>query len=144
MDILSAKATAQERESVKHELIDIVDVTVDDFSVNDFQTMAHKVMADYTAQHGDLAVPIIVGGTNLYIEATVFPDRYFFIEGKGASTTDDTDNECSDSLRETLNNLSNSELYERLRSVDEERALQLHPNDRRKVLRSLLVRLHTL
>ena len=63
LDIGSAKATLEEMDGVKHHLIDILEPT-EDYSVCDFQQHARRIM-------DDLEIPLIVGGTGLYIKAAI-------------------------------------------------------------------------
>ena len=72
MDIGTAKPTAEERGGVPHHLIDILDVT-QTASVADFQTLARTAIAD-CRERG--AVPILVGGSALYVRAIV--DEFTF------------------------------------------------------------------
>lgn len=65
MDIGTAKATVDERRAVKHHLIDVVDPD-EKFSVADFAQRAHTAIAQIHAR-GHL--PLVVGGTGLYIRA---------------------------------------------------------------------------
>lgn len=72
-------------------------------------------------------VPVIVGGTNYYIEAVLW--QFTLDVGVGGA------NEETEETRQ----LSNVELHERLMAVDSASANRIHPNDRRKVLHALRV-----
>nr|XP_031828956.1 tRNA dimethylallyltransferase isoform X2 [Nomia melanderi] len=91
-------------------------------------------------------LPIIVGGTNYYIEALLWK---ILVSGRN---TDSSDNSCTEevhdgndevdkmekiSIRDT--DESTEELHKRLWKVDPEMAKRLHPNNRRKIIRSLEV-----
>ena len=65
MDIGTAKATIEEQELAVHHCIDVVDVD-EPFSVADFTALAQKAVADI---HGRGLLPVVVGGTGLYIRA---------------------------------------------------------------------------
>ncbi|HSX32909.1 MAG TPA: tRNA (adenosine(37)-N6)-dimethylallyltransferase MiaA [Candidatus Saccharimonadales bacterium] len=68
MDIGTAKPTLKERQTVRHHLIDVV--TPDQaFSVAKFQQMAEAAIRDIGLR-GKL--PILVGGTGLYIDALLY------------------------------------------------------------------------
>jgi len=67
MDIGTAKPSVDERRGVPHHLIDIMDVT-QDASVADFQRLARAAIADCRARE---TVPIVVGGSSLYVRAIV-------------------------------------------------------------------------
>ena len=63
LDIGSAKATIEEMDGIKHHLIDILEPNMD-YSVCDFQKHARELIEK-------LDVPVIVGGTGLYIKAAI-------------------------------------------------------------------------
>ncbi len=65
MDIGTAKATAAERASVRHHLLDVV--TPDEaYSVALYQRQAHAIIARL---HANGKLPLLVGGTGLYFRA---------------------------------------------------------------------------
>ncbi|WP_449450454.1 tRNA (adenosine(37)-N6)-dimethylallyltransferase MiaA, partial [Streptococcus suis] len=68
MDIGTAKITSEEMEGIPHHLIDILEPDVS-FSAYDFQRRA-KVLIDEITSRGK--VPIIVGGTGLYIQSVIY------------------------------------------------------------------------
>lgn len=121
MDIGTAKVTVDEMEGIVHHCVDILNPT-DTYSVKDFQdTVRHKI--DDITSRGKL--PIIVGGTGLYIKAALYD--YEFSETK--------DNH--DEFREKYKDYSNEELFSHLQDIDETSAKELHPNNRQRVLRAI-------
>ncbi|XP_052741800.1 tRNA dimethylallyltransferase isoform X2 [Bicyclus anynana] len=68
LDIVTAKASRQERELVKHHLLDILEPH-QVFTVVDFRARSLKIIDNLTKQG---KIPIIVGGTNYYIESIVY------------------------------------------------------------------------
>ncbi|CAK1586505.1 unnamed protein product [Parnassius mnemosyne] len=68
LDIVTAKASRQERELVTHHLLDILEPS-QMFTVVDFRNRALKLIQNLTERG---KVPIIVGGTNYYIESIVY------------------------------------------------------------------------
>ena len=76
LDIGSAKPTQEERSMAKHYLIDIVGPK-ENYSVRQFQQLAREYI-DQIGSEGKL--PIIVGGTGLYIKAALYD--YVFYEEK--------------------------------------------------------------
>lgn len=119
LDIGAAKPTADERKTVPHHLIDIRD-PAESFSVVDFQQLAAAAV-DQINQKGKL--PILVGGTGLYIQA--------LLEGYQFSPTPKTP------LRETAENTA--QLHRRLSECDPQTAARIHPHDHKRVLRALEV-----
>ena len=105
MDIGTAKPSAEELAAVPHHLIDILPPDAA-FSVVDFKEKAEKIIADINSR-GKL--PVIVGGTGLYIKALL--ENYEF----------NTVEECSE-LRSELEAFAeehgNSALYEKLQELD--------------------------
>ena len=124
-DIGTAKPTLKERTIVPHHLFDFVDPNTN-FNVKDYQELARKTIADLENKKKNI---IIVGGTGLYQKATLYDFSF-----------DDEDNHADMS---DLASLSNEELYEELRKVDEESTKTIHVNNRKRVLRAIeIYRLH--
>jgi len=119
LNIGSAKATKEELASAKHHLIDIKQPT-ENYSVMQFQQLS-KNLIDEISDKGKL--PIIVGGTGLYIKACLY-DFVFMQE---------------DGLDNQYENLSNQELYERLMDVDPKALEKIHINNRKRLIRALNV-----
>lgn len=72
MDIVSAKVTPEEKEGIKHHLIDIKDYN-EDYSVFDYQKDSRKIIDDLLKQNKNI---ILVGGTGLYLKASLFDYRF--------------------------------------------------------------------
>lgn len=126
MDIGTAKASTEEQEQVQHHLLDYVDPS-ERFTVQDYQSDAYGVM-DAFQREGKL--PLFVGGTGLYIDAV--SQAYHF-----------SDFDADFSFREQLDARYDREggegLLAELKEVDPLIASNLHPNDRKKIIRALEV-----
>ncbi len=129
MDIATAKPSKEEMEGVPHHLIGVIDEG-SDFSVALYKEMALSAISDIISR-GKL--PIVAGGTGLYIDTLV-------------NNTEFLDFEKSD-IRETLEERAKNEgiekLYDELLEVDEEAAKKLHINDEKRIIRALEVYLST-
>ena len=90
LDIITAKATLEERKECKHHMIDEID-PLENFSVVKFRNMALPVIEDIS-NRGKL--PIIVGGTNYYIEAILWD--ILVTEGNNPDNAQSAES-CSDS-----------------------------------------------
>lgn len=123
MDIGTAKVTTSEMEGIVHHLIDIKEPT-ESYSVKDFQDEVRLKIKEITSR-GKL--PIIVGGTGLYIKAALYD--YEFSE----SQTNHQEYVAK------YQNYTNQELYEYLIKIDEKSAQELHPNNRQRVLRAIAI-----
>ena len=117
LDIGSAKPDANELSQARHYLIDIKEAD-DNYSVKEFQELSRKYI-DKISNEGKL--PIIVGGTGLYIKASLY-DYVFFDE-------QEEDNQYED--------LSNEEIYELLKQKDPDALEKIHINNRKRLVRAL-------
>ena len=126
MSVSTAKPTIEEMDGVKHHLIDFVDIT-DTYSVSDYCRDAKAVFDDIVSR-GKL--PVIVGGTGLYIDSFITNTRFF-------------DDAQSDEIRKRLQKQANDEgldvLYNRLKEIDPDAAAKIHPNNSVRVIRALEV-----
>ncbi len=117
LDIGSAKPDENELSQAKHYLIDIKEAD-GSYSVKEFQELSRKCI-DQISSEGKL--PIIVGGTGLYIKACLYDYQFFEEDGE--------DDQYED--------LSNEELYELLKEKDPEALEKIHVNNRRRLIRAL-------
>ncbi len=124
MDIATAKPTTEEMDGIKHHLIDFVEVN-QQYSVSAYCEDARKAF-DAVVEKGK--VPVIVGGTGLYIDSFL-------------SNTKFLETASSESLRKEL--LAEVEekgieaLYEQLKEIDPEAAVKIHPNNIVRIVRAM-------
>lgn len=124
MDIGTAKVTTKEMQGVPHHLVDCVS-PAEDFSVARFKAAALAAIAEILAR-GKL--PIIVGGTGLYINSLTLP--WDFQKNDGSET-------IRKRLEAEAETFGKEALYERLKSVDPVSAQMIHPNNLKRVIRAL-------
>ena len=124
MNIGTAKPTADELQAVPHHLVDILPPDAS-FNVVDFVEQAKALIADINSR-GKL--PIIVGGTGLYIKALL--EDYAF-------NSVDEDTELRRSLEAEADTNGTEALHKRLAELDPEAAERIHPNNVRRVVRAL-------
>lgn len=124
MNIGTAKPDAKELELVPHHLVNILPPDAG-FSVVDFKERSQKLITEIN-NRGHL--PILVGGTGLYIKALL--EDYNFSKVSG-----DTD------LRRQLENLADLEgegaLVKRLQQLNPEQAAKVNQHDRRRLIRAI-------
>ena len=125
MDIGTAKPTPDDQRRVRHHLIDLV--TPDQpFHAALYRTLGRKTI-DQLLQNRK---PIwIVGGTGLYIKTLT----------QGLFSSPRIDPRVRENLRGEAREKGGAALYERLRKVDSQTALRLHPNDLFRIMRALEV-----
>lgn len=127
MDIGTAKPSMQELKEVKHHLINILSPG-ESFSAGLFREKAVKIIDDL---HSKNKIPIIVGGTGLYIRSLT---RGLF-DGPGADWS------LRERLMEEEKNKGKGYLYRYLERVDPTSAKRIEPNDIRRIIRAIEVSL---
>jgi len=125
MDIGTAKPTREERASVPHHMLDIVEPKAE-FSVGEYLRLADEAIADIRARG---KTPLVVGGTGLYIRALI----HGIFEGPKA------DRGFRDGLLERERSGGPGTLHRELAENDPEAAARIHPSDLRRIVRALEV-----
>ena len=123
MDIGSAKPTAEERARAKHWLVDEIDPRTP-FSVADYQQLALSCIKDIDARG---KVPIVCGGTGLYVNSLVYRMDFSAPEGDDAYRQQVFEEEDKDPEK----------LHARLRKLDPDAAEEIHVNNVKRVLRAI-------
>jgi len=129
MDIGTAKPTMDERQLVRHHLIDIVDPS-ERYDAARFASDAEAVIAELVT--GGVA-PLVVGGTGFYV-ASLFEGLF---EGPGRDTG------VRDSLTDRAASEGTAVLHEELATVDPASAERIHANDLSRIVRALEVYITT-
>lgn len=124
MDIGSAKVKEEEKQGIKHYLIDALDPK-EGFSVTRFQTMAKEAMEEIYAKG---KIPIIAGGTGFYIQSVV-KDIDFSITDEELNVREKVENFYLDNGKEAL--------HQWLLEVDEDAARAIHANNLKRVKRGI-------
>lgn len=127
LDIGTAKPTAQEQAAARHHLIDICEPW-ENYSVAQYVKDANASIEKVIASK---KLPVICGGTGLYIEALIHPTDY--------SEEADVDAE----LRNRLSALDCHTLWQRLSEVDPDAAAAIHENNKKRVVRALEIYMTT-
>ncbi|XP_045160418.2 tRNA dimethylallyltransferase-like isoform X2 [Mercenaria mercenaria] len=198
LDIITNKATQEERATCRHHMIDFLSPLKEDNTVVHYRDQAVPIIDSLLQQKKS---PVIVGGTNYYIEALLWkhlvnkedvkraaaqtrstaskfpklqgvkkfsgelgqsdvalnalqdesncdnntntPASSSFSSDDKIDGNDDSDNDEDDfvttSTKDAFKDVSSLELHQRLREIDPDTALKMHPNDRRKIIRAILV-----
>lgn len=128
MDIGTAKPDMDEREGIAHHLLDVCSPQEASFTVAQYRDLAQEKIEEIRNRG---ALPVLVGGTGLYLNALTRPMNLAQADGNEA-------------LREEMRRMAQTEqgrhaLHERLERVDPHTAARLHENDVRRVIRALEV-----
>lgn len=126
MDIGTAKPTAEERGGVPHHMIDICEPD-EDFSVARFVELA-DAQAQALLNRGK--IPIVVGGTGLYMDALIQCSTF---------SGDDGDLAVRKRYQQMAQEQGACAVHECLARVDPDAAKRLHPNNLKRVIRALEV-----
>uniref|UniRef100_A0A4W2H927 tRNA isopentenyltransferase 1 n=1 Tax=Bos indicus x Bos taurus TaxID=30522 RepID=A0A4W2H927_BOBOX len=129
LDIITNKVSAQEQRLCQHHMISFVDPLVMNYTVVDFRNKATALIEDIFARD---KIPIVVGGTNYYIESLLWK---VLVNAK----PQEMGTEKVIDRKVELEKEDGHVLHKRLSQVDPEMAAKLHPHDKRKVARSLQV-----
>lgn len=120
LDIGTAKIMPSEMEGVPHHMLNLIDPD-ETYSVQQYQYRAREIIKRL---HADGILPVITGGTGLYLQSLLYD-----LDFSGVQPDRD--------FREELAICSDLQLYERLLRVNPEMAKQIHPNNRKRIIRAL-------
>lgn len=126
MDIGSAKPTEKEREGIVHHLMDCLEISASRYSVSEYKEMASAAIRGIKKRG---MIPIVAGGTGLYINALTYPLSFAEVE------PDET-------LRAELKREEEKSpgiLHKMLTECDPVTAERLHTNDTKRLVRAIEV-----
>ncbi|KAG2674491.1 hypothetical protein I3760_13G138800 [Carya illinoinensis] len=130
LDVLTNKVSLNEQNGVPHHLLGAISPNVE-FTAKDFRDSAIPLIDDVLSRS---CIPVIVGGTNYYIQALVSP---FLLD----DSSEDMDESCTrgpsgeDQLDHDLDFGRDSSKYgyDHLKDIDPVSANRIHPNNHRKI-----------
>lgn len=126
LNIGTAKASPEQRKEVRHHLIDLVEPH-EEFSLYEYQELAYQAIQSLKERG---KVPIIAGGTGLYIRAVT---EGYFLPGIPANP------QLRAFIQEREQKEGTGFLHRELERVDPPLARKLHPKDTRRIVRALEV-----
>ena len=126
LDVGTAKVTLEEAQGIKHELIDIVDIS-DKFSVSEYKDMCYQKIEEIFALG---KTPIIVGGTGLYINAVVNNMKFEQID-------EDNEKQVEEKLNTHIQWKASEELYELLKELDIKAAEKIEKGNDKRIIRAI-------
>lgn len=126
MDIGTSKVSKKDMQGIEHHLLDICKPQ-DDFTVANFKRECEKVIDDI---HSRGKLPILCGGTGLYINAIMFDMQFEGVK---------TEKEARQKFEEMARKYGNEYLYKELQRINPGVAERIHPNNTVRVIRALSV-----
>ena len=125
MNIGTAKVTEEEKDGIEHYLIDIISPE-ERYTVSNFKKDAEKAIKEILAKG---KVPIIAGGTGLYVNSLIYGIEYQEME---------YDEEYRNSLMKKAETESGlKELYDEDVRIDPEAMKKIFPSDKKRIIRVL-------
>ncbi|KAJ4798425.1 tRNA dimethylallyltransferase [Rhynchospora pubera] len=128
LDVLTNKVPLSDRKGIPHHLLGTVDACME-FTSKHFRDSAIPIIEDILSRDG---LPVIVGGTNYYIQALLSPFLFDDMHETSPSFLD-----TSTSGERDIETIEPDQGYDRLKEIDPAAANRIHPNDHRKVRRYL-------
>ncbi|MDR3313488.1 MAG: tRNA (adenosine(37)-N6)-dimethylallyltransferase MiaA [Oscillospiraceae bacterium] len=127
MEIATAKPTLAEMRGIPHHLIGFLPAA-ERFSLAHYTALANAAIADI---HSRGKLPVLVGGTGLYIRAVA--ENLILPEGK-------TDFALREALAQRFASEGGAALWRELAAADPAAAAKTHPNDQKRIVRALELR----
>lgn len=124
MDIGTAKVTKEEMQGIKHYMIDVVSPT-ERYSVAEYKQEAEKAVEEILKKG---KVPIIVGGTGLYVNSLIYNIQYEEIP---------LDEEYRKSLETRVEEEGLETLYKEASEIDPKAIEKISEQDQKRILRIL-------
>lgn len=124
MNIGTAKPTIEEMQGIKHYLLDFVSPN-ERYSVADFKKDAKNAIKEILSKG---KVPIIVGGTGLYLDSLIYEIEYQNIE---------FDENYRKKLEQEVEEKGLEELYDKAKKIDPVAIEKISKNDKKRILRIL-------
>ena len=134
LPIATNKLPANERQGIPHHLLGCIKIHEEPWTVTHYRRRANQVAEDIRSR-GKL--PILVGGTNYYVQSLLLENAILNEEGSDLMPLDDMERAWP------ILRASTEEMMEELKRVDPVMASKWHPKDRRKIRRSLEIWLTT-
>lgn len=124
MNIGSAKPTQEEMQGIKHYLLDFVNPDKR-YSVAEFKKDAENAINEILLKG---KVPIVVGGTGLYVDSLIYGIEYQDIE---------IDEQYRQELEQRAQNEGLDKLYEEAKRIDSQAMQKISPHDKKRIFRVL-------
>ncbi|WP_445479734.1 tRNA (adenosine(37)-N6)-dimethylallyltransferase MiaA [Lysinibacillus irui] len=124
LDIGTAKITEEEMEGIPHHLLSFLEPT-ESFSVADYQKLVRAKIAEIQSRH---KLPIIVGGSGLYVQAVLYDFQF---------TEEKVDEAARKAYYDELAKLGPEAMHDKLKQLDPKTAETIHPNNTRRVIRAM-------
>lgn len=139
LPIITNKIPTNEQQGIPHHLIDSIGLDETPWTVSKFVKESSRSIEDIRVRR---KVPVMVGGTGYYAFGSLLKDSMLGDDAEGNQGTEGLSDgakvPCGEGQEDfEILNRSTQEMLEKLKELDPEMAKSWHPNDRRKIQRSL-------
>lgn len=124
LSVGTAKPEEAEKEGIPHHMMDFLEPS-QPFSVAEYVQKAKEIIADI---HSRGKLPVVVGGTGLYIDSLVSNIQF---------SESDNDPQLREQLQHYAAEKGNEALWQLLNEKDPEAAANIHPNNVGRVIRAI-------
>lgn len=139
LPIITNKITPEERQGIPHHLLGFVALDEEPWRVGLFKKKASKVTEEIRSRG---RLPILVGGTHYYTQSLLFENSLVDEENEEGATPPNSEVAVPEQTFAILDGPT-EDIIQKLREVDPVMADRWHPNERRKLRRSLEIYLTT-
>ena len=124
MDVGTAKIKPEDMQGIKHHLIDVLNPE-DEFNIVKFQEMVKSAVAEINSRN---KIPILAGGTGFYIQSVLYDIDF---------NKEEDNRKLRESLEKEYDSMGADFMYEKLKKADEISALNIHKNNKKRIVRAL-------
>lgn len=136
LPIITNKISLEEQRSIPHHLLGNIGLDEETWIVGTFKREANRIIREIRSRG---RLPIVVGGTHYYTKALLFKDSLVERGDDSLGVSPPQDNSSEYPILED----TTEAMWKKLKEVDPVMADRWHPNDRRKIRRSLEIFLTT-
>ena len=136
LPIMTNKIKPEDRKGIPHHLLGCVNIQEEPWTVHNF---VNKALQTIESLHRRGRLPILVGGTHYYLQSLLFKDS---LSHRNLDFLNDASHKPADQNWSILN-APTPTMFAELKRIDPVIASRWHPNERRKIRRSLEIFLET-
>jgi len=140
LPIITNKVSLEEQNGIPHHLLGTIGLDERPFMVGKYVDNALAIIQEIRARN---KLPIIVGGTHYYIQSLLFHDNLATNSSFPSPSNVPVNDKVDDVEPHAILSAPTTDVLSELRRVDPVMANRWHPNDRRKIQRSLEIYLNT-
>lgn len=139
LPIITNQIPVEERNGIPHHLLSCIELEEEAWRIGIFKRETLRLIKDI---HARGKLPVLVGGTHYYTQAVLFKDQTVG-ENADIGADESTEESASSSIKWPILDAPTEVVLQKLREVDPVMADRWHPNEMRKIRRSLEIYFQT-